>query len=53
VAVSGLSSNDVFSYSPDATDPTYVGITLVFPAENGEEAITLTDGVALRNQSGP
>jgi len=52
VAVSGLSGDDVFSYSPDATDPTFVAIRLVFPAQNGEEAITLTDGVALRNRSG-
>jgi|SRR5215211_7220155 len=53
LAISGLSSSDVFSYSPDATDPSYVAIRLEYPAETGDDAITLTDGVALRNRSGP
>jgi Tfp pilus assembly protein PilW len=49
--VSGLSSDSVFSYSPSATAPTYVGVTLSFPAQPGQNAITLTDGAALRNRS--
>ena len=49
--VSGLSSNNVFSYSPSATTPTWVGVTLSFPAQTGHNAITLTDGAALRNRS--
>ena len=49
--VSGLSSDNVFSYSPSATTPTWVGVTLSFPAQTGHNAITLTDGAALRNRS--
>jgi hypothetical protein len=50
--VSGLADNRVFTYETDPTGirPPFVGIELVFPASDGdEEAITLTDGVALRN----
>jgi prepilin-type N-terminal cleavage/methylation domain-containing protein len=58
--VRGLSTGNVFSYksSPtlgncdlsSATGPRYVCVTLPFPAKSGQNAITLTDGVALRNQ---
>jgi Tfp pilus assembly protein PilW len=51
--VSGLSSDNVFSYSPSATAATYVGVTLAFPAGPGHNAITLTDGATLRNRSSP
>src|SRR5687768_2794758 len=51
--VTGLQSNDVFSYTPDAAGAEYVGVTLRFPAsdEEGdtEDAVTLQDGVSLRN----
>ena len=48
--VRGLSSDSVFSYDPSATDPNYVSVRLELPAElEGEDAITLEDGVALRN----
>ena len=48
--VSGLSSNNVFSYTPPtSTAPAYVGVTLAFPAKGGTDAITLSDGAALRN----
>jgi len=51
--VKGLSSNNVFSYTPaTATAPAYVGVTLAFPAQNGDDAITLADGASLRNPSG-
>jgi type II secretory pathway pseudopilin PulG len=46
--VSGLSSTNVFNYSPNTTSPTYIGATLVFPGQNGGDAITLSDGVTLR-----
>jgi hypothetical protein len=52
--VSGLSPGNVFSYSSCAGAPTtydYVGVSLVFPADGGEDAITLSDGVDLRNLS--
>lgn len=48
--VSGLSNSDVFGYSPDATSPEYVTMRLVFPAEGGDDAVTLEDGVDLRNR---
>ena len=57
--VTGLATSDVFSYqsvnSPPVAAPTpttdYVNITLPFPAESGDDAITLQDGVELRNHS--
>ena len=48
--VSGLSSSAVFGYSPDTTNPEYVTMRLVFPAEGGDDAVTLEDGVDLRNR---
>jgi type II secretory pathway pseudopilin PulG len=47
--VTGLADMPVFTYAPDATTPTYVGITLGFPAGDDEDSITLEDGVTLRN----
>lgn len=49
IVVDGISGPNVFTYQGGAADPTYVGINLVFPDEVGEEAVTLTDGVELRN----
>jgi type II secretory pathway pseudopilin PulG len=48
--VSGLSSGAVFGYSPDTANPEYVTMRLVFPAEGGDDAVTLEDGVDLRNR---
>lgn len=48
--VKGLSSSAVFGYSPDATNPDYVTMRLVFPATGGDDAVTLDDGVDLRNR---
>lgn len=47
--VTGLSTPNIFSYSP-STAPVHIGVTLEFPADGGEDAITLQDGVTLRNQ---
>jgi Tfp pilus assembly protein PilW len=47
--VSGLSSSDVFSYISNSAGPTWIGIKLGFPAGNGDDAITVEDGAALRN----
>ena len=47
--VEGLSSSDVFEYLPGASQPDYVEMRLSFPAREGDDAITLDDGVALRN----
>jgi Tfp pilus assembly protein PilW len=48
---SGLSSNSVFSYSPSATSPSLVTVTLTYPAQGGGNAITLSDGAAFRNKA--
>lgn len=48
--VKGLSSNAVFGYSPNSTSPDYVTMRLVFPAAGGDDAVTLDDGVDLRNR---
>jgi type II secretory pathway pseudopilin PulG len=58
--VSGMSSSNVFAYVPNAggssscaaagaATPTYVCVTLAFPDNGGRNAITLSDGVGLRN----
>lgn len=46
---SGLASNSIFSYLPNSTDPTYVGVSFSFTSDG--QPITLSDGVALRNPS--
>lgn len=53
--VSGLSSDSIFAYTPDAVDPVTVDITLNYPAGQGggEDAITVTDGVVMRNLPPP
>ncbi len=46
----GLDNTTPFTASP-AEDPDYIGITLLLPAAGGDDAITLTDGVTLRNEA--
>jgi prepilin-type N-terminal cleavage/methylation domain-containing protein len=46
--VTGIADPAVFSYE-GGSDTTYVGVRLVFPQADGEEAVTLSDGAALRN----
>ncbi|MEX0973003.1 MAG: prepilin-type N-terminal cleavage/methylation domain-containing protein [Solirubrobacterales bacterium] len=46
--VSGLSSTEVFSYSPSAAEPAYVDVALSFTAREGGP-VAIADGVALRN----
>lgn len=43
----GLASPEVFSYSPSAAEPSYVGVSFSFATDG--EPVTLEDGVALRN----
>jgi hypothetical protein len=47
---SGLSNTDVFAYSPSAAAAGYVSMKVVFPAQNGDDAVTLVDGADLRNE---
>ena len=43
-------SANVFSYTPNATTPTYVGVTITIPSPNGAGgATTVSDGASLRN----
>lgn len=46
--VDGLADNSVFSYSPGAAEPEYVGVSFQLETENGG-GVTLGDGAALRN----
>lgn len=48
-AISGLASSAPFSWSGTSGDPDFVGITLVLQGTNGGDAITISDGVNLRN----
>jgi type II secretory pathway pseudopilin PulG len=47
--VEGLLSNAVFTYLPNASAPSYVEVRFEMPAENGNDSITLEDGIDLRN----
>ncbi len=49
--VSGLQSDAVFSYDPNAAGARAVAATMSFPADDstGGDAITVTDGAAMRN----
>jgi hypothetical protein len=51
--VSGLSSGNVFTYWPTTGAARYVGATFIFPGQNGDDAITVSDGAALRNPGAP
>jgi type II secretory pathway pseudopilin PulG len=44
-----IDSNQVFSYAPNETQPTYVKITLRLPNPTGSGALTISDGASLRN----
>lgn len=50
--VEGLSnSSTIFTFSPSASDVGYVKSKLIFPAgQGGEDAVTLEDGIDLRNR---
>ncbi len=53
VVVKGISADPVFTYTPSAASPNYIGVALEFPANAGDDSITLTDGVTMRNASVP
>ncbi len=46
---SGIDDSSVFSYSPSAEEPTYVGVTLHLPNPSGPADLTISDGASLRN----
>ncbi|HEX5593060.1 MAG TPA: prepilin-type N-terminal cleavage/methylation domain-containing protein [Solirubrobacterales bacterium] len=45
----GINSNQVFSYAPNATKPTYIKVTLRLPNPSGVGALTVSNGASLRN----
>ena len=47
--VTGLVSGSGFSYLPSSASPGHVTIRLIFPSDDGDDAITLEDGTSLRN----
>jgi prepilin-type N-terminal cleavage/methylation domain-containing protein len=46
---SGIDDSNVFSYSPSAAEPKYIGITLHIQNPSGPADITVSDGASLRN----
>jgi type II secretory pathway pseudopilin PulG len=50
--ITGLTNGNVFSYSPSATAPTTISLTLQLAGDAPDDAITISDGVVLRNVSG-
>jgi prepilin-type N-terminal cleavage/methylation domain-containing protein len=47
--LTGLSNGIIFTSTTGLGGSTWVGITLQYPGENGDDAITVEDGAALRN----
>jgi hypothetical protein len=48
----GIDSNEVFSYVPNATEATFIKVTLKMPNPNdpsGPPAVTVSDGASMRN----
>ena len=48
---SDVISNSIFAYTPDATSPTGVTVTMQLRDDGGEDQITLSDGATFRNVS--
>jgi type II secretory pathway pseudopilin PulG len=51
--VGGLDSSKVFNYSPDAEEPTFIGVTLHIPNPSGGGDLVVSDGAGLRTLSLP
>jgi hypothetical protein len=52
VVVAALQNPDVFFFSPDSVNPTYVSVKLEVAVKNATNPIVLDGGFALRNQTG-
>ena len=50
--VSNLQNPDVFFFSPDSVNPTYVSVKLEVKVKDANNPIVLDGGFALRNQQG-
>ncbi|HYH60861.1 MAG TPA: hypothetical protein VD766_03250 [Solirubrobacterales bacterium] len=51
--VQGIAAGSVFTYSPNSSTPAYVGVKLTFPAADGDDSISLSDGVTMRSVTVP
>jgi hypothetical protein len=47
--VTGLSSSSVFTYFPNSGEPSEVTLLLTFPADTGDDSITVRDSATFRN----
>jgi prepilin-type N-terminal cleavage/methylation domain-containing protein len=45
----GIDSNNVFAYTPNAEDATFIEVTLHMPNPAGHAPLTVSDGASLRN----
>jgi Tfp pilus assembly protein PilE len=52
VVIPSLQNPDVFFFSPDSVNPTYVSVKLEVAVQNATNPIVLDGGFALRNQQG-
>jgi hypothetical protein len=50
--ISGVQNPDVFFFSPDSVNPTFVSVKLEVSIQGATNPLTLDGGFALRNQSG-
>jgi hypothetical protein len=46
---SGINTDQVFSYGPNAKVPTYVKVTFQMPSPSGAGSLVISDGASLRN----
>lgn len=51
--VGELESAEVFNYSPNAEEPTFIGVTLEIPNPEGPGNLTISDGAQLRTLALP
>jgi len=45
----GIDSSEVFSYTPNPENPTFIEVTLHMPNPGGHAPLTVSDGASLRN----
>jgi prepilin-type N-terminal cleavage/methylation domain-containing protein len=53
IVVRNLTNPNVFNYISSQGRPTYIGATFVMAGQNGDDAITVSDGATVRNPNPP
>lgn len=48
--VTGLASNNVFTYAVGPSGDAHIDVRLIYPGEETAESVTISDGAELRNQ---